>query len=292
MEWAIAAAGFLTVVVLTVGVAQAVAEARAAAADVEFRDNALMASPAGPLLRFLVVATRNRFGAMKEGLARKLLLAGKPGGDVGGDEFLALALLAGAAFFLVMGGLGVMAAGPSPVVIVFALMMGGIGFGVVLSWLDGRVAERRTALSRQFPYFLDLAVMTMEAGSTIQESMDIYARNNPDQALAEELRVILGEMGMGKTFRQAMEAFHDRITVEQVQGIVRALLQGQRLGTPLGRVLRDQANDVRFLRTQTAERLAEELKVKIVGPSILMMMAVFILILGPVFVEVFEGGIF
>ena len=134
--------------------------------------------------------------------------------------------------------------------------------------------------------------MTMEAGSSFQETMDIYARDNPNQALSGELNIILGEITIGKTLQEALEGFNQRITAQTAQNTIKALLQGQRMGTPLGKVLRDQAVDMRFIRSQSAEKSAEELKVRIQGPSMLMILAVFILILGPAFVGMMTSGMF
>jgi hypothetical protein len=49
---------------------------------------------------------------------------------------------------------------------------------------------------------------------------------------------------------------------------------------------------MRFKRSQLAERAAEELKVRVQGPTVVLVMAVFLLILGPAFVSVFESGVF
>jgi len=80
--------------------------------------------------------------------------------------------------------------------------------------------------------------------------------------------------------------------VEDIQGTLRAVKQGMRMGTPISLVLRDQAETLRFRRSQSAERIAEEIKVRMQGPAMLMMISVLLLILGPAFIEMFGTGVF
>jgi tight adherence protein C len=117
-------------------------------------------------------------------------------------------------------------------------------------------------------------------------------RDNPDDALAEEIRILIGEVRMGKTESEAMESFRDRVGVADIKNAANALIQANQMGTPIGRVVRDQSEVMRFKRSQDAERMAEEIKVRIQGPTMMMMMSVFLLILGPAFIRVMRSGIF
>ena len=134
--------------------------------------------------------------------------------------------------------------------------------------------------------------MTMEAGSSLLETMEIYQRDNPDDALAEEIRILIGEVNMGKTQVEGIEGFRDRVAIGDVKNAANALIQANQMGTPIGQVIRDQSDVMRFKRSQNAERMAEVIKVRIQGPTMLMMMSVFLLILGPAFIRVMRSGIF
>ncbi len=252
----------------------------------------LNAHPVGNLVRAVAkLNSRQSFSSLCRNIEKQLLYAGKPGGEVSGEEYLAGVEIAGiTAFMLLAMMFGI--AGVTPVTIIAISLIGGIAISwLVYAWLDNLVVDRRKSISRQFPYFMDLAVMTMEAGSSFLETIELYIHDNPKQAISEEFRVVLHEIRMGKNFEEAMQQLHERIVSEEVQNAINALLQGSRMGTPLGQVLRDQADSLRFKRTQMAEREAEELKVKIMGPVVLMMISVFLLILGPVFVSISTSGI-
>jgi tight adherence protein C len=255
--------------------------------------NAVSESPLGPLVRFMAaLADRPWLEAHTAALSRKLAEAGRPGGISDGLEFLGVATTLG----VVAGGgvlvLLALAGGIGAFALLFSLAIAAVATWLAHAWLDGEVADRRSAIARQLPFFLDLAVMCMEAGASLQETMEIYVRDNPDDALAEEFRIVQAEVRMGRTLAEAMESLIQRIQVDSLHTTVDAILQGQRLGTSLGKVLRDQAEVQRFKRSQLAERKAEELKVRMQGPVILMMIAVFVLILGPAVLKVTESGIF
>jgi tight adherence protein C len=289
----IAILAFSTVFCLFLGVARQVQEFRATALAGVAASNALMDSPVGGMIRALAYLNdRPLFANYAAGIERKLLEAGKPGGYIIGIEFLAAAQLCGLAAALMVLGLFALAGVFSLFVLFFALVIGGFSLWIPHVWLDNAVSERQRQIQRQFPFFLDLAVMTMEAGSSLLETMEIYQRDNPDDALAEEIRILIGEVNMGKTQVEGIEGFRDRVAIGDVKNAANALIQANQMGTPIGQVIRDQSDVMRFKRSQNAERMAEVIKVRIQGPTMLMMMSVFLLILGPAFIRVMRSGIF
>lgn len=225
-------------------------------------------------------------------LDRQILLAGNPLGLSRAGEFLVLvevSMLSGVLLILLLTlPLGLLSA---PALLV-SLGVGLFSGWVVVVWLYDRAAQRRKQISRQYPYFLDLAVMTMEAGASLLETIEIYCRDNREQILSEELQGVLRSLRLGKTQREALTDMRERISSEDVRTSISALIQGQRMGTPLGELLREQAENLRFRRGQMAERAAEELKVRITGPVVLMMAAVLVLIIGPAVIEVSRSQLF
>ena len=97
---------------------------------------------------------------------------------------------------------------------------------------------------------------------------------------------------MGSVFQEAIGGMVERVSAEEVQNSLRALLQGERMGTPIGQLFRDQADAIRFKRSQLAERAAEEMKVKLQGPTMMLMMSVLQLILGPAIINIFSSDYF
>lgn len=293
MIFAVYGLAFASVLLIFMGLAARVRTIAEQTGEAVLASNALTDSPVGFLIR--PVSVLNRRESLEPYRARieaKLVEAGQPGGAVSGYDFLASAQLAGVGVFLVIFVMFSLAAGGvGPFTTIFSLALGAGVTWLGHAWLDGEVAARRKAIARQLPFFLDLAVMCMEAGASFQETVEIYERDNPDDALAEELRITMNEVRMGKTLIEALEALVARIQVDTLHNVMNALIQASQMGTALGQTLREQADTMRFKRSQDAERMGEELKVKIQGPVILMMIAVFLLILGPAFLETLGSGI-
>jgi len=249
-----------------------------------------------PLLWAVILALarfhENAAGGWLRRLERPLMYAGHPLGLRQGGEFLVLveaAMLAGVLLCLLLTLLlGLL----SPAMFIVSLGVGLFSGWAAFIWLFDRVAQRRRQISRQYPYFLDLAVMVMEAGASLLETIDIFCRDNRDAALGEELQGVLSGMRLGKTLGEALTDLRERLSAEEVRTSINALIQGQRMGTPLGELLREQADNLRFRRSQMAERAAEELKVRITGPVVLMMAAVLVLIIGPALIEVSRSSLF
>jgi tight adherence protein C len=286
---------FASALALVLGLAEPIRRSLARATELGVNeDNELLGLPVlGPVVRFLTYLNEEYLAPeLLEAWDERLLYGGRPGGMVRGAEFLAAAEALGLGVALTFAFLFGLAGALSIFALLLALVVGGFAGLAVLGWLVNLVEERQVGLGRQFPYFLDLAIMAMEAGSTFREVIEIYIRDNPDDILTEELQVLVGELDFGKTLREALEAFAARVASEDIGNTVRAVVQGLKMGTPIGQVLRDQGEVMRFRRSQRAERMAEELKVRIQGPAILMMIAIFLLILGPAFIRVSEAGIF
>ncbi len=291
MLLSISVLAFLTVVLLFWGLAGPLRSMEALAAG-PARGNALVESPLGPLVRLLAGMNRRpALDAWCRSLEKRHVEAGQPGGRMTGEEFLAGAELAGLAVFVIIFGMTVLAGGVTFFGTLFALALGAACVWLVTAWLDGEVDARRRSISRQLPFFIDLATMCMDAGATFQETIEIYERDNPDDELALEFRIAMGEVRMGKTIAEGLEGVSGRVHIDVLRNFINAIVQGQKMGTPMVSILRDQAEVMRFKRSQDAERAAEELKIRIQGPVILMMISVFVLILAPAFLETLSTGV-
>jgi tight adherence protein C len=247
-----------------------------------------------PLLRVgqLLCGGINRSDSVQSymrALDAKLRVAGRRG--ITGEAFLTQAEGAGIVALLTTIVLCASVVGFGPGVLVVSAMMGAITTWLLLTRADNWIAERRRDLDRQFPYFLDLAVMTMDSGTGMLEVIAAYVSSAPDTALAQELSALTTDINMGTTVEAALLALESRIPSQDVTSVTRAIRQGLRMGTPLAQVFREQAETMRFRRSQHAERSAEELKVRLQGPAMMLVMAVLILILGPALVGMTEGGV-
>jgi len=150
--------------------------------------------------------------------------------------------------------------------------------------LDRLVAKRRDRVRKAIPDSLDLLVVCVEAGIGLDSAMLRVARDmaflHPE--LAEEFMIVNRTINAGISRDDAMHGLWQRTGVEELRGLASSMVQSERLGTSIARILRVYAETLRRKRRQTAEKRAAEASIKIIIPlAIFMLPALFALILGP-----------
>jgi tight adherence protein C len=161
-----------------------------------------------------------------------------------------------------------------------------IGLGAGLGWIAPTFVLKRQARKRveeidvEMPELVDLLVTTVEAGVGFAASLQLVARR-VEKALGQELRLVLQEQAMGLTIEEALENMLARIDSTSLRAFVQAIVQGQTLGVPIARILRDLATEMRKIRRQKAEERAQKTPTKILFPLVaLILPALFIVALG------------
>ncbi|GAA2719716.1 MULTISPECIES: DUF5936 domain-containing protein [Streptomyces] len=179
---------------------------------------------------------------------RRIDRAGNPGG-LTVDRYAARRAVYGALGF---GGALVMLAKGQPVAAVLL-----VAFGLFWIEIGIRVAvrERRDAIERTLPDFLDVLAVVVSAGLGFRQALDRVAERY-EGPWADELRITLRQLDMGVGRRQAFEELRRRNDSEQVARFVTALQQGEELGTPIVDTLIGIATDMRRTDAQQARRRA------------------------------------
>ncbi|GHF60948.1 membrane protein [Streptomyces mashuensis] len=174
--------------------------------------------------------------------------AGNPGG-LTVDRYAARRAVYGA---LGLTGALVMLAKGQPVA---ALLM--VAFGLFWIEVGIRVAvrERRDAIERTLPDFLDVLAVVVSAGLGFRQALERVA-GRYEGPWADELRITLRRMDLGVSRRQAFDELRRRNDSEQVAQFVTALQQGEELGTPIAETLIEIATDMRRTDAQRARRRA------------------------------------
>lgn len=161
---------------------------------------------------------------------------------------------------------------------------GVVGYLVPGFFLDRQVANRRDQVRKGLPDVLDLLIVCLEAGSSLDQAV-VKASEELElayPALAEELRVLTTETRAGKPRMEAFRNLAQRTKVDDVRALVAMLVQTDRFGTSVGQALRTLADSMRTRRRQEAEEKAGKVGVKLVFPLVLCLFpAFFIVILGP-----------
>ncbi|MEU8875327.1 DUF5936 domain-containing protein [Streptomyces javensis] len=179
---------------------------------------------------------------------RRIDLAGNPGG-LTVDRYAARRAVYGALGFV--GALVMLVKGQ----VLLALLL--VAFG--LFWIEvgiwAAVRERKDAIERTLPDFLDVLAVVVSAGLSFRQALDRVAEKY-EGPWADELRITLRQMDMGVSRRQAFEELRKRNDSEQVAQFVTALQQGEELGAPIVETLIAIANDMRRTDAQNARRRA------------------------------------
>jgi tight adherence protein C len=157
-------------------------------------------------------------------------------------------------------------------------------------WLNDQVKKRHLQISRALPYNLDLLTLSVEAGLDFTAALAKVVEKGKAGPLREELQLVLKQLKMGKTREEAMKSMIVRVDLPSLTTFVTALIQADKMGTSLGKVLRIQSTQMRIDRTQRAEKLAGEAPVKMLFPLIACIFpTVFMVLFGPIVFQFFFG---
>lgn len=150
--------------------------------------------------------------------------------------------------------------------------------------LDRLVLWRQLKLRRSLPDCLDLLVVCVEAGVSLDAAVLRVAREMRIQhpALAEELLVVNRKVNAGVPRERALQGLYDRTGVEELRALVSSMIQSERWGTSIATVLRVYSESLRRKRRQFAEKKAGEAAVKMMIPLVFFLLpALFAVIIGP-----------
>jgi len=169
-----------------------------------------------------------------------------------------------------------------------------LGMYLPILFVKNQISKRQVSIKRAFPDALDLLLICVESGMSIEAafrkvSVEVGTQSIP---LAEELTLTTAELSYLQERRQAYENLAKRTNLDGVKAVCMALQQAERYGTPLGQTLRVMAQENRDMRMAEAEKKAAGLPPKLTVPMILFFLPVlFIVILGPAGIRVSQMGL-
>lgn len=172
------------------------------------------------------------------------------------------------------------------------LIIGAIVYFFPDFWLHETTVKRKISISNELPYCMDLLTLSVEAGLSFQGAISKIVERGARGPILEELEKMLQDLRLGLVRREALIALAERTDLYEIRAFTSALVQAEKLGTPLGRALRIQADLRRTERFHKAEKTAQEASVKMLLPLLLFILpAVFIIILGPVGLKFMAEGL-
>lgn len=166
-----------------------------------------------------------------------------------------------------------------------------IGFYAPNIYLSNRIQKRREKIVEAFPDALDLLLICVEAGMSIETAIQRVGQEIGSQSmeLAEELSLMSAELSYLPDRRMAYEGLARRTNHPGIKSVATAMTQSETYGTPLGVALRTMAKENRELRMAAAEKKAAALPAQLTVPMIIFFLPVlFIVILGPAIINIMD----
>jgi len=236
---------------------------------------------------FVQLAKRVNLTGLRAKIRQNLQASGNPSGYTV-DQVLALAMASAVAVggfsslisLLINGGM----------LLLFLPTMSAVGFMIPLLVLSSSATKRCRKIGKQLPYTLDLIALVMASGSSFTEAVETLIRDDPDDELNQELAFALSEMEYGTTRAAALQNLGVRIPLDSLRSVVGAVNQAEKLGTPLSSILKVQAEMLRMHRSVRAEKLSASASLKILVPSMLILLAVVLVIGAPMIIRFIVQG--
>ena len=170
------------------------------------------------------------------------------------------------------------------------VIVGGIaGYIGPSFYIDNRISTRRTEHRSGFPDFMDLLVVCADSGLSMEASLERVGRELGDSypSLTANIHVTNLEIRAGRTLKDALERFADRLALEEARAFATLINQSIDLGSSITDALRVYSDDMRHKRLSLAEEKAYALPAKLSVPMMACIFPVlFVVILLPVFVRV------
>lgn len=172
-----------------------------------------------------------------------------------------------------------------------AIAAGYAGFYLPNVFLKNLVQKRQASITQAFPDALDMLLICVQAGMSIEAAFGKVSKEVTSQSLelAEEFSLTTAELSYLQDRRVAFENLGKRTGIAGIKAVATALIQAERYGTPVGQALRVMAKENRDMRMSEAERKAAALPPKLTVPMIVFFLPVlFVVILGPAIIQVLK----
>jgi len=170
-----------------------------------------------------------------------------------------------------------------------AFVFVGAGYFLPHFLLNARIRRRQDRLDQALPDVLDLMIVSMEAGLSMQSTLSKVADEikpiSPD--FYGELQLTNAEMRTGLPRDLALKNLGERTGVQSIKSLVALMVQSEKMGSSIAQALRTHADFSRVARAQKAEEMAQKIPVKILFPTLVCIFpSIFIVILGPAGIQI------
>jgi Flp pilus assembly protein TadB len=207
-------------------------------------------------------------------------------------QLLSLIFASGALGAVVAAFLGLIVFGLSGMLILAAPAGALIGAFLPNFTVKNLAATRVSLIEKRLPFAIEFLVLSMEANASFLAAVEEYCRQLAEDPLAQELRRMLRDIDHGVRLQDAMSQLNQRIESDPLSAFILAVVTGIETGQPMKEVLKTQADVVRQQRYDNAEVIAKTASVRALFPVFIVMIAVFLLLIGPMAIKIARGALF
>ena len=168
--------------------------------------------------------------------------------------------------------------------IMYGLGPGGVGYYLPKYWITKRVQERQDKITQGFPDSLDMMLVCVEAGQSMDQAITRVAKELRASCppLADEYEIVSYEMKAGKDKNTVLQDMGERCGVVDVSSFVTVLVQSATFGTSISDALRVSASEMRDKRVMRAEEAANKLPTKMtLATMMLTVPPLLVILVGP-----------
>ncbi|MBN2340786.1 MAG: type II secretion system F family protein [Deltaproteobacteria bacterium] len=168
----------------------------------------------------------------------------------------------------------------------------GVFIGAVIPFarLDATITSRKQQILHTLPSAIDLIALCLRAGQDFHGALNAVSSQLPNcHPLKNEFKLMAVNIALGMSRPDALKKIANRINAPEMDRFVQSILRAEQKGSSLADIFSIQADIMRTRRTHTAEQAASRASVLMLGPLMLIFIAVFLLLLGPFVVNAFYG---
>lgn len=158
-------------------------------------------------------------------------------------------------------------------------------------WLSSEIEKRQSEIRNAMPFVVDLLALSTEAGLDFIGAIGKVVDKAKPSPLVQELENVLKDIKVGSSRGVALRGMGWRIGLQEVNSFVAVLISADEMGASIGKILRQQSEQIRHERFMRAEKEGGKATQKILIPMIMFIIpAIFLIIFGPFALSFIGGG--
>jgi tight adherence protein C len=172
------------------------------------------------------------------------------------------------------------------------LIAAALGFLAPDFWLGRRIKKRQSKVRRGLPDVLDLLVICIEAGLSLDHATARTAveLKHAQPEVCDELNIVVLEQRAGRPRGDAWKHMAERTDVDCVRNLVTMLIQAEQFGTSVAKTLRIHSDTLRTQRVQAVEEAAAKTTIKLLFPLVFFIFpSLFVVVLGPALLSIMDS---